>query len=104
MSPLPTSAIASADAIADKRAEAERIARQLEQQSRQVSILAEDYDEARVRILKVEAELAGAQASMSKTDDQAGAIRARVKDQAVEAYIRGGAAPALAMLADTRTT
>jgi cell wall-associated NlpC family hydrolase len=95
---------ASADAIADKRAEAERIARQLEQQSRQVSILAEDYDEARLRIAKVETELATASAKVKKTDEEAAAIRARLKGQAVESYVRGGAIPALAMLADTQTT
>jgi septal ring factor EnvC (AmiA/AmiB activator) len=94
----------AADAIADKRAEAERIARQLEQQGRQVSVLAEDYDEARVRIAEVETELAAAEAKVRKTDAQAGAIRGRLKEQAVESYVRGGAMPALAMLADTKTT
>lgn len=94
----------AADAIADKQAEAERIARQLEQQSRQVSILAEDYDEARLAIEKTEAELATAEAQVKKTDAEAGAIRTRLKDQAVESYIRGGSMPALAMLVDTKST
>ncbi len=95
---------ASADAIGDKRAEAERIARQLEQQSRQVSILAEDYDEARVRISELETELAVAQDKVTKTDARAGAIRVRLKEQAVASYIRGGSMPALVMLAGTRST
>jgi cell wall-associated NlpC family hydrolase len=100
---LPARPVA-ADAISDKRAEAERIARQLEQQSRQVSILAEDYDEARVRIAAVESELTAAQAKVKKTDEEASAIRARLKGQAVAAYVRGGSMPALAMLAETKTT
>ncbi len=91
LSPTP----AGADAVTDKRAEAERIARQLEQQSRQVSILAEDYDEARVRISKVETELVSAEAKVKTTDARAGAVRARSKGQAVDAYIRGGSMPAL---------
>ncbi|MDQ3107789.1 MAG: NlpC/P60 family protein [Actinomycetota bacterium] len=95
---------ASADVISDKRVEAERIARQLEQQSRQVSILAEDYDEARVRIVALESELAVAQDKVTKTDARAGAIRIRLKEQAVASYIRGGSMPALAMLAGTRST
>jgi cell wall-associated NlpC family hydrolase len=89
------------DAIADKKAEAERIARQLEQQSRQVSILAEDYDAARVKIESLEAELKTAEAKVAKTDAEADAIRTRLKEQSVQAYIRGGAMPALAMLAET---
>ena len=99
-----TVAPASADEISDKQAEAQRIARQLEQQSRQVSILAEDYDEARVRITEVEAELASAEAKVKKTDAEAADVRRRLKEQAVESYIRGGSMPALAMLADTKTT
>jgi cell wall-associated NlpC family hydrolase len=95
---------ASGDAIADKKAEAERIARQLEQQSRQVSILAEDYDAARVKIEKLQGELDAAAAEVAHTDAEAGAVRSRLKDQSVEAYMRGGAAPALALLADTKTT
>ena len=89
------------DAIADKRAEAERIARQLEQQSRQVSILAEDYDAARVKIEALEVELDTAAAKVARTDAEAGAIRRRLKEQSVQAYIRGGSMPALAMLAET---
>lgn len=101
---LPPVPAGAADAIADKKAEAERIARQLEQQSRQISILAEDYDEARLAIEKTEAELATAEAQVKKTDAEAGAIRTRLKDQAVESYIRGGSMPALAMLVDTQST
>src|SRR4051812_13695798 len=56
--------IAQADPIADKRAEAERIARQLEQQSRQVSILAEQYDAAQVKIASLQDELEAAQAKV----------------------------------------
>ena len=91
----------AADAIADKKAEAERIARQLEQQSRQVSILAEDYDAARVKIESLEIELQAAAADVARTDAEAKAVKRRLKEQSVEAYVRGGAMPALAMLAET---
>ncbi len=88
----------SADAIADKQAEAERITRQLEEQGRRVSILAEDYDEARVRIESLEGELTSARQQVAKTDTRASAIRLRLKDQAVAAYMRGGSTQALALL------
>jgi cell wall-associated NlpC family hydrolase len=93
-----------ADQITDKRDEAARIARQLEQQSRRVSILAEDYDEARVRIATVEADLAAASVKLERTDTQATGVRLRLKQQAVEAYVRGGSSQALALLADTKAT
>jgi cell wall-associated NlpC family hydrolase len=95
---------AAADAISDKRAEAERISRQLEQQSRQLAILAEDYDEARVRVTSIQKELADAKAKLQATDAQAGEIKSRLKDQAVASYVRGGAMPTIALLADTKTT
>lgn len=91
----------AADAVSDKKAEAERIARQLEQQGRQVAILAEDYDEARVRIEAVEVELSSASAEVARTDRQARKIRRRLKDQAVAAYVRGGSTQALALIAET---
>jgi cell wall-associated NlpC family hydrolase len=91
--------VAAADTIGEKRAEAERITRQLEQQSRRVSILAEDYDEARVRIGELEKELSAARAKVAATDARAGEVRGRLKGQAVEAYVQGGAAPTLALLA-----
>lgn len=88
----------SADALADKQAEAERITRQLEEQGRRISILAEDYDEARVRIESLEGELTSARRKVAATDTRASAIRLRLKDQAVAAYMRGGSTQALAML------
>lgn len=99
--PLSSISPSAADAVSDKKAEAERIARQLEQQGRQVAILAEDFDEARVRIEAVEVELASASADVAKTDRQARKIRLRLKDQAVAAYVRGGSTQALALIAET---
>jgi len=90
---------AAGDAISDKRAEAERIARQLEQQSQTVSILAEDYDEARVRIETINENLKAAEAKVATTDAQAAGVRARLTRQAVESYIRGGSSQKIALLA-----
>ncbi len=95
---LSTASPSSADDIADKQAEAERITRQLEEQGRRISILAEDYDEARVRIESLEGELTSARRKVAATDTRASAIRLRLKDQAVAAYMRGGSTQALAML------
>jgi cell wall-associated NlpC family hydrolase len=95
---------AGADAISDKRAEAERIARQIDQQSRQLAILAEDYDEARVRVTSIETELKSAKTKLAETDADAAEVRGRLKDQAVASYVRGGAMPTIALLAETKMT
>ncbi|HET9442912.1 MAG TPA: hypothetical protein VFO65_06285, partial [Acidimicrobiales bacterium] len=82
---------AAGDEIADKRAEAERIARQLEEQNRRISMLAEDYDEARLEVAEVEAALTTAQDRVERTDREVGDIRRRLREQAVQSYMRGGA-------------
>ncbi|MDP9442217.1 MAG: hypothetical protein M3P34_08590, partial [Actinomycetota bacterium] len=102
---VPTlwTAPAAGDPISEKREEAARIARQLEQQSRRLSMLAEDYDEARVRIAEIAEVVAAAQVKVAATDDQVGAIKQRLREQSVEAYVRGGSSQALEMLIDTRS-
>lgn len=94
---------AAGDPISEKREEAARIARQLEQQSRRVSMLAEDYDEARVRIAQIAEEVAAARVKVAATDEQVGDIKQRLREQSVEAYLRGGSSQALGMLIDTRS-
>ncbi|MBW3555463.1 MAG: C40 family peptidase [Actinobacteria bacterium] len=95
---------AAGDPISEKKEEAARIARELEQQSRRVSMLAEDYDEARVRIAGIAEEVAAARVKVSRTDEQVGRIKRRLKEQSVQAYIRGGSSQALELLINTRST
>ncbi|MEA3077564.1 MAG: peptidoglycan DL-endopeptidase CwlO [Actinomycetota bacterium] len=101
---IVTALPASGDPISDKQAEATRIQRQLEAQSERVSILAEDYDEARVQVATIEQQLQSSQAKVATTDAQAGEIRGRLKAQAVAAYVRGGSSQAIALLADAKRT
>lgn len=82
--------VAGADQIANKQAEAARIARQLDAQGEQVSILAERVNTARLRADRLAAQAEGAKAELAKTDALVRAAKGRLKSQAVNAYVRGG--------------
>ncbi|HEX2038998.1 MAG TPA: C40 family peptidase [Acidimicrobiales bacterium] len=87
--PLP----ASADTVAEKRAEAERIAAELEEQGRRISVLAEQVNNARLEAERVEAAAAAAAADLAQAEREVEASQARLKVQAVNAYVRGGRLP-----------
>ena len=84
---------AGADEIADKRAEAQRIASQLEAQGTRLAELAEEFNEARLRSEKVAAEAAAAEAEVDRLDQQVQENREAVREQAVAAYVQGGLSP-----------
>lgn len=102
---LPTLASpARADEISDKKAQAEQIANDLDAQNRQMSILAEQYDQAQIQVQQLRDRQAAAEQKVSETDAEVAAIRTRLRGQSVAAYMRGGASRALEMLASTKTT
>ena len=82
-----------ADEIADKRAEAQRIASQLDAQSTRLAELAEEFNEARLRNETISAEAAAAEAEVARLDREVEENRAVVREQAVAAYMRGGLSP-----------
>jgi cell wall-associated NlpC family hydrolase len=88
---------ARADQIADKRAEAQRIASQLDAQSSRLADLAEQYNQARLDSEKVSGEAAAAAAEVARLNAQVAANRGAVRDQAVAAYVRGGISPTASM-------
>ena len=90
---------AGADRIADKRAEAARIARQLDAQGEKVSILAERLNEARLKADSVTAQAQAAKADLARTDQMVAGARNKLKAQAVTSYMRGGQLPTVQMLA-----
>lgn len=85
--------------LAEKRAEADRLSKQLAEQGRRISVLAEEYNEARLAADDLDARAERAATDLARTDAETGTLRSRLKQQAVESYVRGGAVPALAMLA-----
>jgi cell wall-associated NlpC family hydrolase len=88
---------AGADQIADKKAEAQRIASQLDAQSNRLADLAEQFNEARLQSEKVSAQAAAAQAEVARLQAQVDDNRQAVRGQAVAAYVRGGISPSANM-------
>lgn len=89
---------AAADPIADKRAEAERIAAELETQGRRVSVLAEQLNQARIEADRLEAQVRTAEVELLAADRQLAAVQARLRDRAVSSYVRGRPLPMEQML------
>ena len=92
---------AVADPIADKRAEAQRIAVLLAAQSRQVSVLAERLDEARLNADELNKQVDRARADVAQTDQQVASKQAKLRVQAVNAYVTGGNASLAQLLVQT---
>lgn len=98
---LPLFAVtpAAADKIADKRAEAARLAAQLEREGVRLSQLAEQFNEARIETERVAAKLVATRAQVAHTAAEAKAAENLLRHAAVDAYVRGGALPVLPLLA-----
>jgi len=90
---------AGADQIADKRAEAERIARQLDAQGERISVLAERLNQANMKADRVAAQVVAAQAALTQVDHQVQAARNLLRAEAVTAYVQGGRLPTVQALA-----
>lgn len=82
--------LASADPLASKKAEAERISAQLSKLAERASILDEDYNEARVRAAELDARSRNAAADLRATEAKAAQAKTNLKQMSIEAYIRGG--------------
>lgn len=82
--------LASAETVASKKAEAARIAAQLDKMAERASILTEDYNEARVKSSALDQRTRNAAADLKATEDKAKAAGAALKRMSVAAYMRGG--------------
>jgi len=89
---------ASADPLADKRAEAERLAQQLDEQGERISLLAEQVNNARIKADEVEAAAAAVAAELARVEREVADAMTRLRTQAVNAYVRGGRLPAVQLL------
>src|SRR4051812_9279663 len=88
----------SAGPIEDKRAEAARIAAQLDAGAAQVTTLSKQADRAKGQLGATEAALAQATAEANAADNRLGQTRTRLATQAVDAYVHGGSASLLGEL------
>ena len=81
---------ASADPLAQKQAEAARIAAQLNADGQRISVLSEQLDQARIKADQVNQQLAQAQADLAQTSAHVSDVRGKLTAQAVESYVTGG--------------
>jgi cell wall-associated NlpC family hydrolase len=91
--------LASAAPIDDKRAEAAQLQDQIEAQGSQVSILAERYNRARVKVAEVEQSMAQTEADVARSDERLALVRNRLATAAVAAYVHGGSTSILSTMA-----
>ena len=89
----------AADQISDKRAEAARLAQQLNAQGDKISMIAERVDNARIKAQKVNADAAAARAALAQVDQKVQDARSALTSQAVSAYVHGGRVSGLQALA-----
>jgi len=89
---------ASADPIADKKAQAERISRQLDADGERLSQLDEQFNQARIAADSVNKKASAAKAELAQADAALDAAQQRAKAQAVDAYVSGGGLAASAFL------
>ena len=91
--PIAPASAAPADDLADKRAEAERLARDLEEQGTRISVLAERLNQARIEAGAVEERVRAAEGELAAAEQQLATVRGRLRDHAVATYVRGERLP-----------
>ncbi|MGI9034258.1 MAG: NlpC/P60 family protein [Acidimicrobiales bacterium] len=97
--PLVVGSPASADQIADKKAEAARLAAQLDIDGNKVSMAAEHYNQAQLKVQDVRASLDKAKGELARADSRMQAARGLMAQAAVQAYVSGGSANLFSHLA-----
>jgi len=95
---LAVPAVAGADQVSSKRAQAQALAAQLDALTIRASRASETYDNAQIRLQQVTADLAAAKAQLGQTGSQLSTAQDRVKQVAIQAYMQGGAARELSLL------
>lgn len=77
--------------LREKQAQAAKLQDQLERQGDQVSVLAEKYNRARLKVSELETSIVEVEAEVTRSDTRMAEAQARVTDAAVNAYVhRGG--------------
>ena len=79
-----------ADAIADKKAEAARIAQQLQVLSSRIDQLGQEYDAAQEKLQTVDGEISAATEQVAAAQAQLHTARRQLASYAVQAYVDGG--------------
>lgn len=90
---LASACPAAADAVSDKKAQAARIAAQVDALGQQESALAEAYDGALLKQQQIAARLASAQSRYDKTSAEVERAGSALRQRAIDTYVTGGMQP-----------
>ena len=83
---------ASADPIADKKAEAAKLAKRIDELRVWAEQLTEQYNQARYDLSQLDLEVADTKAQIAAKDNESAGLTSRATQAAVEAYVYGNAA------------
>ena len=95
---------ASASTIAGKQAQVAQLVAQINAQDQQMSALDERYNQAQLKAKSVDDQVTQAQVDVAKTQAAYDAIEAKLKQQAVLAYMQGGNISTLQTLVQSNST
>ncbi len=99
--PMVVMSPASGDQIADKKAEAARIAKDLDAQGNKVSMAAEQFNQAQLKVAAVQSSLAKVKVDLAKADERMQTAKSVLGQVAVQSYVSGGATSFFAHLASS---
>jgi len=98
VAPPPAAAQQPPTDIASKQAEAARIAAEVEAKGRQVSILAERLNQARLQATELQAQADTAAAAAARTEAEVATAKETLKGYVVQSYMRGGDMSSLSLM------
>jgi hypothetical protein len=89
----PDPSTAGADPIANKQAQARALADQIDALGRKEAALSEQYDKATIDMRAAQVRIDQTAGQVAQADAQTATARSRLRDDAVNAYVHGGALP-----------
>jgi hypothetical protein len=92
----------SAGPIDDKKAQAVRLASQIDAMAQRIAAVSSRLDNAKAELAATDAALAQATGMLGAANQHFADIKSRLADQAVEAYVHGGGLALVQQLADSR--
>ncbi|MDQ6797313.1 MAG: NlpC/P60 family protein, partial [Actinomycetota bacterium] len=87
--------------IADKKAEAARIAADLDAQGNKVSLAAEQFNQAQLKVAAVQSSLAKVKGNLARADERMQSAKGVLAQVAVQSYVSGGSTSFFAHLASS---
>ena len=86
---------ASADSISSEKAQAAAIASRINQLNNQVNVLAEQYNQATLKLSGIQAQISSTQESISAQQKKVDQLKAKLANEAITAYTQAGTASGL---------